>query len=311
MKNLKKYLYLHKSWLIAAAVAVCFELLLRFVFGFGNVPVYYSSPSYEYALQPSQEINRFGNKYQINSNGMRSENLRSGELRILKFGDSVLNGGITTDQNELASSILEYKLDPLIADRGVRVLNISAGSWGPDNAFAWMNEHGNFDAVGLVLLFSSHDWQDQMTFDNVVGTIPFYPAEKHTFAITDAAHWIYSRYFQKIAWNDLPKIENSTAEKHDFNPGWERFISYSRSEMIPLIVYHHANREEILRNEWTQDGKALQLFLKENKVSVVSGLESGFDAADFRDMIHPTPSGQEKIAKALEPELRELIQYAR
>lgn len=296
--------------LIAIVTVIVLELVLRFAFGFGNIPVYYSSPHFEYALKPAQEMTRFGNKYFINSDGMRSAPLKEQELRILKFGDSVLNGGISADQDEIASTILENRFGDHDGERKVRILNISAGSWGPDNAFAWMGRFGDFDAVGIVLLFSSHDWQDQMSFDNVVGNIPFYPEKRPAFAIPDAINWLYSRFFQRIAWNDLPKIDGGVVDQHSFNPGWERFIAYTQEENIPLIVYHHANLEEIQKQEWTSEGKQLEAFLTDHGVKVISGLNAGFNATDFRDMIHPNPSGQVKIADALEPALAKLIGHA-
>lgn len=290
---------------------VMLELLLRLAWGFGNIPVYYVSPDFEYALKPSQEMTRFGNKYFINSDGMRSAPLGNGELRILKFGDSVLNGGLAADQDEIASTHLEKRFSHIERKRKVRVLNISAGSWGPDNAFAWMRHYGDFDAAGIVLLFSSHDWQDQMSFDNVVGNVPFYPAKKPDIAITDAINWLYSRYIQKIEWNDLPKIEGAILQQHRFNPGWDRFVSYTRENNIPLIVYHHANLEEIENQEWTEEGKQLEAYLAGQGVEVISGLDAGFGVSDFRDMIHPNESGHVKIADALEPALSKLIGRAR
>lgn len=307
MKNQRKYPPWHRLLLFVIVLVVVIELILRFAFGFGNIPVYYASAQFEYALKPSQEMTRFGNKYFINSDGMRSAPLGSKELRILKFGDSVLNGGIAADQNEIASTILENRFFSEGSEQKVRILNVSAGSWGPDNAFAWMSRHGDFDAVGIVLLFSSHDWQDQMSFEDVVGNIPFYPEEKPAFAMADAIHWIYSRYFQVIAWNDLPKIDGGVADQQSFNPGWERFITYTRAESIPLIVYHHANLEEIENQEWTEEGKQLEVYLAGQGVDVISGLDAGFDVSDFRDMIHPNKSGQVKIADALEPVLSKLI----
>src|SRR5690554_1314062 len=159
------------------------EVALRLL-GFGEIPCYYQSLDYEYALKPNQDMTRFGNYIYINSEGMRSDELRPDAIRILKFGDSVLNGGVGTDQSELTSTLLEEDLN--MDGSNYQVLNVSAGSWGPDNAFSWMEKHGDYQAAAIVLLFSSHDWQDQMTFQNVVGNTPFYPQKNPQLAITDA-----------------------------------------------------------------------------------------------------------------------------
>ena len=92
--------------------------------------------------------------------------MKINEKRILVFGDSVLNGGSLTDHKKLATTLLEKSLqkscDPLI-----RVLNISAGSWGPDNAFSYLKKHGDFNASAIVLFFSSHDAHDNMYHEKI------------------------------------------------------------------------------------------------------------------------------------------------
>ncbi len=280
------------------------ELLLRLI-GFGNLPVYYSSDVYEYALEPNQEIKRFGNTIYINEQGMRSGELKPGDRPILKFGDSVLHGGVATDQSDLASEILESRFKTHIPD--IRFLNVAAGSWGPDNAFAWMQEHSDFDAQAIVLVFSSHDWQDQMTFRKVVGEVSFYPESRPFLAVTDAAEWIYSRWFTEVDWGDLEESENVNYKRGKFNRGWQQFIDYCAEREIPLVVYHHADLEEVSNNAWNKKGAKLEAFLAGKNIAKLSGLESGMEKDDFRDEIHLTASGQRKLADALEPALNEIL----
>ncbi len=286
-------------------VFVIIELLLRMV-GFGELPIYYSSAHFEYALRPSQDVHRFGNHFYINEKGMRSANLEEGELRILKFGDSVLNGGLATDQDDLASTLLDEKLGG--ANNAVRVLNISAGSWGPDNAFAWLEQNGDFEARAIVLLFSSHDWLDLMTFQDVVGHVEFYPERQPALAITDAFGWMLSRYITDTDWSGLPSIAGGNPVQADHNLGWDAFIDYAKARAIPLIVYHHTALDEIGQGSWSSEGVALEAFLSMRKIKTVSGFDAGFVAVDYRDAIHPNASGQQKIADALEPFLTEIIE---
>ncbi|MCA1763899.1 MAG: hypothetical protein ABR574_05565 [Cryomorphaceae bacterium] len=283
------------------------EVILRLI-GFGNIPVYYSSDLYEYALEPKQEMKRFGNSIYINAEGMRSDELEPGDKPILKFGDSVLHGGVATDQSDLASEILESRFESELPK--VRILNIAAGSWGPDNAFAWMMEHSDFDAQAIVLVFSSHDWQDQMTFRKVVGEVSFYPESRPFLALTDAAEWFYSRWFSEVDWDDLEENEEVTYKGGKFNRGWQQFIDYCAKRGIPLVVYHHADLEEVTNKKWNKKGAKLEAFLADKNIARLSGLESGMEKADFRDEIHLTPSGQRKLANALEPTLTDILLYS-
>lgn len=56
---------------------------------------------------------------------MRSEEVDTTKRHVLGLGDSVIYGVVQTDQDSLATSIFSR-------ETGVQMLNISAGSWGPD-----------------------------------------------------------------------------------------------------------------------------------------------------------------------------------
>lgn len=293
-----------RNILIIILGLLAMEIALRIV-GFGKIPCYYKSLKYEYALKPNQEMTRFGNYIYINSQGMRSDELRPGAEKILKFGDSVLNGGVATDQSELTSTLLENDLNDTGSD--YQVLNVSAGSWGPDNAFAWMQEHGNYDASAIVLLFSSHDWQDQMSFQNVVGNTPYYPEKNPTLAIVDAVYWTYTRLFDTVDWDNLGTVKGGLPARNAHDNGWDDFVAYTSKHQIPLLVYHHADRNELKNQSFSEMGLHLEAFLKQNNVTVISGLDSGLVLDDYRDEIHPKPSGLAKIEKAILPELKKIL----
>lgn len=114
---------------------VSLELILRFAFGLCNAMLYKSSDAYEYIAAPNQNRYRMGAHIQINSYSQRCEEPDSTKVRVLGLGDSVLFGGTTTDQEDLASSIFSE-------ETGMQMLNISAGSWGPDNCAAYLREKG-------------------------------------------------------------------------------------------------------------------------------------------------------------------------
>ncbi|MCA1753049.1 MAG: hypothetical protein LC670_14920, partial [Flavobacteriales bacterium] len=66
---MKKYPLPLKLLVFAVAALAVAEIVLRFGYGFGEVPVYYSSEKYAYALSPDQDMSRFGNRFFINQAG--------------------------------------------------------------------------------------------------------------------------------------------------------------------------------------------------------------------------------------------------
>src|SRR5690606_9583365 len=97
-------------------------------------------------------------------------------------------------------------------------------------------KHGDYQAAAIVLLFSSHDWQDQMTFQNVVGNTPFYPQKNPQLAIADAIYWVYTRLFDTVDWNNIGIIKNAITQEYEFNTGWDDFIGYTSDHNVPLLV---------------------------------------------------------------------------
>ncbi len=301
---MKKRRFLRNTGLFILAL-IMLEIVLRLI-GFGEVPKYERSVNYDYALQSSQDITRFGNSFYINAAGMRSDEVDEAKVTILKLGDSVLNGGIGTDQSELASTKLEENL--IVDGVDCRVYNVSAGSWGPDNAFAWMNEHGDFGADVVVLVFSSHDWLDHRNCRDVVGHVNFYPEADPILALTDAFNWAMTRFLSEPDWDEIPLIENCTPNTGSHNAGWDEFIAYSAAYNIDLVVYHHPSLEEISNGKYDEKGQALASYLQTYSVNYISGLDAGYSESAFRDRIHPNALGQEIIEKAIRPVVLKLLQ---
>ena len=121
---------------------------------------------------------------------MRSEEVDTSASIILGFGDSVINGGVQTEQDSLATTILSDELSNT-AGRKVQFLNISTGSWGPDNCFAYVKKHGNFGAQDMYLFVSSHDAYDNMNFEKIVGVNESFPSKQYKSAIAE----LFIRYF--------------------------------------------------------------------------------------------------------------------
>lgn len=134
---------------ILAVLFIGGEIYLRKELGMCNAPLYYASNKYEYMAIPNQDGYRFGHHYHYNSYSQRSDEPQKGKKKVLGLGDSVLFGGVMIDQDSIATSIFTRETD-------TQMLNISAGSWGPDNCVAYFKDKGLFGAKALYLLVSSH-----------------------------------------------------------------------------------------------------------------------------------------------------------
>ncbi|MBR0501617.1 MAG: hypothetical protein IJJ77_00035, partial [Paludibacteraceae bacterium] len=85
--------------MIIVGIAIVLEVYLRMVWGFCNAPLYRVSNKYEYIVLPSQDGMRFGSHYHYNSYSQRSEEPDTTRRKVLGLGDSVLNGGVISDQD--------------------------------------------------------------------------------------------------------------------------------------------------------------------------------------------------------------------
>ena len=162
----------------AVLVFFIIELILRVIFGFCDALLYQASERYEYIAQPNQDRYRFGVRLMTNSFCQRSEEPDSTKSIILGLGDSVIFGGGWMGHDSLATTLFSN-------ETGGQMLNISCGSWGPDNCVAYLREKGTFGAKTMVLVCSSHDAYDRMTFIPVVGVWPNYPKKQY--------HWPFGR----------------------------------------------------------------------------------------------------------------------
>ena len=185
---------------ILVCVILC-EALLRVKWGFCDTVLMKASDKYEYIAVPNQNRMRFGNHIFYNSLSMRSPEVKKGSIKILGLGDSVINGGVLTDQDSLATTILSNRLSDALSQE-VEVLNISAGSWGPDNCNAYLDENGCFDAMAMLLVVSSHDAHDNMDFKPIVGISPSFPEKQYPLAVIE----LCDRYL-------LPRIGNIVKKK--------------------------------------------------------------------------------------------------
>lgn len=271
------------------------EIILRRKYGFCDAVLMKEDPHFEYIAQPNQNRYRLGNRFQVNSLSMRSEEIDSSAIIILGFGDSVFNGGTLTDQDSLASTILSKSLSA-IKRRNVQFLNISAGSWGPDNCFAYLEQHGNFNAVAMYLFVSSHDAYDNMTFHKIVDIHKSFPSKQYSFAILELLErYIFSiirQYFCKKA----SEFDNLNIINDTFNSGFGAFYRYSISHKIPLTIFLHAEKEELEKGFYNEQGREIIAFAKKHSIPLIMDLKDGLKTTDFRDNIHINAQGQKRMA---------------
>lgn len=288
------------AWLLLLLFGA--ELVARFGLGLGEIPVYIEDPDYEYIYAPNQTVYRFGNRISTNEFSMRSKPISSSDtLVVLKIGDSVINGGAHIDQDSLSSSILENDLS-LSLGKTVRVLNISAQSWGPDNAFQYIRKHGNFNADLIVLVFSSHDLHDNMHHQKVVGVHRAWPAEQPGSALADGLNrYVLSWIKIKLGYPNEEYDYLLGFDDSKINPGWEQFISYSRENNIPLMVYLHAEKEELNSGKYNKFGQQILQMLDSSGVQHFQGIQVVNQADYYRDNIHLNSMGHRVLAHFLFP----------
>lgn len=279
---------------------IAIEVFLRQYYGFTDNILIREDPDYEYIAQANQYRFRFRNHVSYNSKSMRSEDIDTSAQIILGFGDSVINGGTLTDQDSLATTILSDSLSK-IHQKKIQFLNISAGSWGPDNNYAYLEKHGDFGAKSIFLFVSSHDAYDTMDFEKIVDVNKSYQSEQYLFALYE----LIDRYLLPRAEDLIKKFKSDSdnfrikKEKKEskFNTGFTSFIKYSEKKNISLVIYLHPEKEELIKGSYNDQGDEIIKLASKNNIPLIFGLNNGFEKSDYRDGIHLNSNGQKKLAR--------------
>ncbi|MCF2520716.1 hypothetical protein [Dyadobacter sp. CY351] len=326
--------YFYRFLIFVVILAVTTEVVLRYKYGFCNSPLYISDSDFEYIYAPDQDVKRFGYRVQTNSFSMRNEEvLPSDSIVILLIGDSVVNGGSLTDQDSIASTLLEKRFLKDFGTR-VRVLNISAGSWGPDNIAAYLKKYGTFKARLMCLVTSSHDAYDIMSHQSPVGIDPGWPDKQYKVALYelwDRYRWIFFYYFN--TWFFAPTIEKNPEralldsmkkdslkkeELNDagirkpgltFNPGYEQIYEIAKKDSIPLFIYLHPETSEIELGHFNDQGDQIIAFAIQHNIRLVNEFSLGIDPKYYRklDVVHYNSQGQLFLANNLYPLFQEYL----
>lgn len=295
---------------IYIAISICFiliallELTLRFVFGFCDAVLYQSSPAYEYIAQPNQHRYRFFSHIDYNSYSQRSEEPDSTKTIVLGLGDSVIFGGTMLDQESIATTLFSKEI-------GMQMLNISSGSWGPDNCAAYLKEKGTFGAKAMVLVCSSHDAFDVMSHIPVVGIYPNYPDKQYKLAIWEVIdRYLMPRikvYFRgkQLLDPDAQVVEKVKSDEGvakkalNFDPGFDQLLQISEEKHIPFFIYLHPEVGEVMSRKYKEGGLMIMEWAKTHHVKLIDGLNEGVTVDMYRDVIHLNEKGQSNLANSL------------
>lgn len=296
MKKISLFIY------IFLFIIFCIEFILRFAFGFCDALLYRESDKYEYIAQPNQDRHRFGAHIYYNSYSQRNDEPDSTKVRVLGLGDSVIFGGTWMDQDSLASTLFSEAT-------GTQMLNISAGSWGPDNCAAYLKENGTFGASAMILVCSSHDAFDVMTHVPVVGVVPTYPDRQYKLAWAELIDRYIVPRIRMMFWRTKVKLDpdqqvvkniefkNTVRQKSAlFDKGFDQLLEIAREKNIPMAIYLHAENDEIKAGRYNEMGQKIIEWAAEHDVCLIEGLKAGETEDMYHDKIHFNEAGQRFLA---------------
>lgn len=210
-----------------------------------------------------------------------------------------------TDQDSTSS----YVFNSMCPD--MQMLNISTGSWGPDNCAAYLKHYGLFGAKAMFLLVSSHDAYDNMDFQPVVGRHPSYPDRQYRCAWAELIdRYIWPRTignFMARSKDDDPdaavlkSMDGTDIKKGSrvFNPGFAQLKEMADSAGIPLYVCLHADKNEVSTGRYNEQGQEIIRWCKDNGITPILELNEGLTLDMFRDGIHTNERGQRFEAEVM------------
>lgn len=293
------------AWLLVAALILGLggEVFARYFLGLGSPPLSEAHPTIEYLFKPDQDVWRFGNHFTTNRYGMRSTDFPAqkqtpAELRIMVYGDSVVNGGNLTDHSRLATSLLQSRLSSDL-HRPVIVGNISAGSWGPPNELAYLRQYGFLDADIVVLVLSSSDYDDAPTFEPLDPLT--HPTQAPVSALWEGITRYLPRYLHGRVINEAGTVPLAhVPNKRDIEVclGAEReFMQMAHERGVPMLLVQHWTASELTKGQPLEGHALIRDVATSESVPVADDLELlrvrvAIGQNPYRDDIHVNETGQ-------------------
>jgi hypothetical protein len=291
----KAFLFLFGGILM---ILVSGELIGRY-YGLTSFPVFISDPDFEYILAPNQNRFIYRKHFITNKYSQRSEPISENDTIVgLLIGDSVIFGGNSIDQDDIATSILETSLTSRMKRR-VRVLNISSKSWGPDNGAAYIKKFGLFGSKKIILVVSSHDAHDSMTFKRIVGVQPSHPDRNSISAWPKILDKGLPIVFGKLVKKSSEIDTSGLSQSAQFNPGFDYFNNLSKESKASLVVYLHKTTNEIKKQRLESGGEEIRSYCKMNNIKLI---EANEQLNMYSDYIHFNERGHKFLAHILKPE---------
>lgn len=310
MRLVKSTTFWKRAGISGLVLLVAAELFAKYGLGLGSPPLSAPHPTIEYMYRPNQDVSPFRNRFIVNAYGMRTEQFAKNrdsqdQIRVMVFGDSVVNGGTLTDHQSLATTILSKTWKEIFQTDCI-VGNISAGSWGPGNWLAYVKEYGFFDADVIIVVISSHDFNDVPTFEPLdPGT---HPQTSPKLAILDGLLRYLPRYLPKALQVETTRkpetrLEATTKGLNDF----ALFLERAQNSAPFVFVFQYPNRFEAQSGEKVNGYRQIYETCVTLRVPVFSmhsafhaAIQKGMDPYRPNDVIHPNKMGQELIATEIE-----------
>lgn len=274
------------KWLSAfASLLLLAELTARLVIGLGNPLLFEYSSEYDYQLLPNQSTTRLFKTISTNSLGLRGQEPKKDTRTIAKLGDSVVHGGERLSNNELSSSLLNEKLD----GRG-SVINISCGSWGPENQRKFLLSHPELQFDVILYYISSHDLQDTIESFSPVGISVDYPSIKPLFGLYET--------LESFVIKDMLFPSDTLVHQEDGlgRTALPDLLSYLKKRSNRVHVFVHPTIAELQAGTLGWRGNRIVQMLEEEGLSFQSNLGS-MKPEFYRDDIHLNEKGHEFLAE--------------
>jgi hypothetical protein len=261
-------------------------------YGLNDYPLYEYNAKYEYVLQPNQSRVIYRNKFSTNSFGMRSKSIAQKDSLVTLFiGDSIIYGGNNVSDEECATSILEDSLKDVLK-KDIRVLNISAKSWGPSNLHEYLKEKGTFHAKQMIYVVNDGDAYDHISFTTPLTLHSGHPEKNYSLAILGLLDKTFGKYIYK-------KYDENKTNKEELDEGFLKLYKLAQNEGISFSIFMHASKKEFLSGNYSNQSLLIKEFAKKYEIPVIEELDFQGDESFYNDGTHYTVSGQQHLAKIL------------